>query len=130
MTILKGDCGGLIFRQSLAQSSPHYYAFEVCSNGSYALYRYDAAGSGFGNFKAPITVYQAASAPSIHNGLNQTNVIAVVATSSGIELWANGKRLDSLPETTYQGGGFIGVEAKENTLPTIVKFSNAQVWQL
>lgn len=133
MTILQGDqddCGGLVFRQSLALPSPHYYNFEICNNGSYSLYRYYATISEFGKFNQFTLVYRTNSAPSIHAGMNQTNLLAVVATSSDIELWANRQRLVRLPETTYQGGGFIGVEVYEHTVPTKVIFSNAKVWTL
>jgi hypothetical protein len=127
MTIVKGNCGGLVFRQSLAVSNPHYYDFRVCSNGSYSLQRYDAI-SQYSAFKSSIVVYSSAAVSSIHVGLKEPNLLAVTATSSGIELWANMQRLVSLPESTYTEGGFIGVEANETTLPTEVTFSNAKVW--
>lgn len=130
MTIVKGDCGGLIFRQSLAVSNAHFYYLQVCGDGSYSLLLYNAI-SRYDNFAPPTTIYHVnAPVPSIHAGLQKTNLLAVAATSNGIELWANRQHLVSLSERAYTEGGFIGVNANDVTQPTEVTFSNARVWTL
>lgn len=132
MTIIKGDCGGLIFRESLVAPNPHQYYFRVCSSGYYSLWRYEAVSSESGgvSFKPPARVQGEVLDRSIHAGLKQSNLLAGIATSSGIELWANRQRLTSVPESTYKAGGFIGVNADSITQPTEVAFSNAKVWTL
>jgi hypothetical protein len=59
-------------------SNAHYgsfYMFTVCQNGSYTLW------SGYSN-----TLRDNASSAAIHTGLNQSNLIAIVANGSTLDL--------------------------------------------
>jgi serine/threonine protein kinase len=121
MKIIKGDCGAILFRVDSANTS--FYYFRVCQDGSYALYRYtNYAGS---NLIAP------QSNSVINAGLNQSNLVAVVAQGSTLDLYVNQQKVDSISDNTYSHGK-IGIVADgfPGSHPTEVAYSNAKVWKL
>jgi len=117
MTIIRGDCGALIFRAD--GSNGKFYYFRICQDGTYALIRYDS-------FTSTQTL-QSASSPAIKTGLNQANVIAVVAIGGGIDLYVNQLKIPSMNDGTYTKGQ-IGVAADSSSNPTEVVFSNVRLW--
>ncbi len=93
-----------------------FYHFAVCQDGMYALYdSYD------------ITLIQPNSSSAIHTGLNQSNLIAVVANGSTLDLYVNNQKIDSVSDSAHSQGQ-IGVAATDVNNPTEVVFSNAKVW--
>ncbi|TMC22070.1 MAG: hypothetical protein E6J34_07510 [Chloroflexi bacterium] len=121
MTILKGDFGGLLFRSDT--NITKFYYFHISTNGNYDFYYYpDNSG------KTSQTLLTGTTS-LIHAGLNQENLIAVIAQDNDLNLYVNGKYLDS---TSYNGptAGIIGVVADDSTHPTEVVYSQAQVWVL
>lgn len=50
------------------------------------------------------------NASAIKQGINQSNVIAVVANGSSFDLYVNGQKIDSASDGTYSQG-FIGLIA-------------------
>jgi eukaryotic-like serine/threonine-protein kinase len=121
MSIVKGDCGGIIFRSN----GPRLYYFRICQNGTYAIVRYL---KDISDPKMNPTLY-GGSTSLIHPGLNQTNLIAVAAKGSTFDLYVNRPYLFSVNDTTYRHGR-IGLIAKEEGNPTEVVFTNAKVWTL
>jgi hypothetical protein len=122
MTITQGDCGALIFRND--SSNNNFYYFRVCQDGTSALFIYkDKKGS---------TLIAGHSNAAIHTGLNQSNLIAVVAQGSTLDLYVNQQKFDSISDSTYSHG-HIGLAAEGfsgDHPPTEVVFSNAKVWKL
>lgn len=119
MTILKGDAGGVIFR--VENTNPNqYYDFSIRQDGSYNLEAVNGSGGP--------TLTQGSSL-AIKQGLNQTNLIAVVAQGTNIALYANHQLLGTVTDSTY-GRGLVGLYAVVYTQPTEVAFSNAKVWAL
>ncbi len=117
MTILKGDAGGVIFR--VENTNPNqYYDFHINQDGMYSLVA--VSGSGGPSLKQ-------GSSSAIEQGLNQTNLITVVAQGANITLYVNHQSLGSVTNSTYSHG-LIGVYAVVYTRPTEVAFSNAKVW--
>jgi len=115
MRIIQGDCGGVIFRFQEPNNGTFYH-FAVCQDGMYALYdSYD------------ITLIQPNSSSAIHTGLNQSNLIAVVANGSTLDLYVNNQKIDSVSDSAHSQGQ-IGVAATDVNNPTEVVFSNAKVW--
>jgi serine/threonine protein kinase len=115
MRIIQGDCGGVIFRFQEPNNGTFYH-FAVCQDGMYALYNsYD------------ITLIQPNSSSAIHTGLNQSNLIAVVANGSTLDLYVNNQKIDSVSDSAHSQGQ-IGVAATDLNNPTEVVFSNAKVW--
>ncbi|HET9920544.1 MAG TPA: hypothetical protein VFQ30_11920, partial [Ktedonobacteraceae bacterium] len=122
MTIVRGDCGGIVFRANPASNS--YYAFEVCQDGSYTLSSYA------NNQVSGGQAMMSNTSTSIKKGYNQTNVLDVVANGREIALYVNGQWIPGTNDTTYTSGG-IGVLADAvHGHGTDVAYSNLKVWTL
>lgn len=120
MQILKGDCGGLIFRRTGAR----FYYFRVCVDGSYAFIRYTSDA----NTALNVTL-RSGTHPAIHQGLNQANLLAVVASGSKLDLYVNRQLIAGVQDTSYTEGE-IGLVAKAKANTTEAVFSNLMVWKL
>ncbi len=118
MTILKGDRGGIFFRQVGTQGPYYYYSIKI--DGSYELDSYNGKTS---------NVMQRGTSPAVKRGLNQPNLLAVVAQGSSIDLYANGQSIVHITDSTTSSG-LIGVAADATDQPAEVAFSNARVWML
>jgi hypothetical protein len=114
MTALTGaaqDGGGLVFRSTSNGS----YRLRIGVDGSYDLVDQNPVTSG--------------SSSAIKTGLNQTNVITVVAQGQHIYMYVNRQLIASVVDSVNTSGQ-IGVFAVSWTAATDVVYSNAQVWQL
>lgn len=118
LSIIQGDCGGIIFRSN----APKFYFFRICQYGSYALYKYV---SNSGNTST--TLVQNSSS-AINSGVGQSNRIAVVANGGSITLYVNGQRVNSLADSTYSQGQIGVVASDTGSALTEVAFSNVRVW--
>ncbi len=116
MTILKGDRGGLFFRQ-VGTQGPYYY-FSMKTDGSYELDSFTGSTS---------LVLQQGTSPAIKTGLNQTNLLAVVAQGSSITAYINGQNITQVSDSTTSHG-LIGLAADATDQPAEVAFINAKVW--
>jgi hypothetical protein len=120
MQILKGDCGGIIFRRS----GPNFYYFRICTDGSYVFVRYTSDA----NAALNVTL-KSDTSPAIHQGLNQVNVLSVVASGSKLDLYVNHQLIASVQDTFYTDGQ-IGLVAKDKSNATEAAFSDLMVWKL
>jgi hypothetical protein len=122
MTIIEGDCGGVVFHSN----DPLLYYFYICQNRHYGLVRYMDNSDQTKNL-----VLREANSPQIRAGLGQTNMITVLVRGSYIYLYVNRIQIDMAYDTSYSQG-VIGVLVKAfNTYtPTEVAFSDATVWPL
>jgi Domain of Unknown Function (DUF1080)/zinc-ribbon domain len=119
MKVLKGDGGGILFH--VENTNPNeYYEFDVAQDGSYGLYKADA-----GKYPTLTT----GTSPVVHQGLNQTNVLAVVVQGNKITLYVNGKLVDTVTDSTFTHGQ-IGVSASVYNQVTEASFTNARLWKL
>lgn len=128
MTIIKGDCGGIFFRAESALT--HYYFFRVCQDGSYALFIYlGPAGSAAASQNRSLVSGQTSS--EINTGLNQVNLVAIVAQGNTLELYVNHQQIDNTIDNTYNEGQIaVGADGFPEKHATEVIYSNAKVWQL
>jgi hypothetical protein len=120
MQIIKGDAGGILFR--VENTNPNqYYALYVGQDGTYFLNRANGA-------DYP-TLTNGTSA-AINQGLNQTNVIAVVAQGNTITLYVNHHQIADVTDSNYSHGqiGFLASPQANGGHQTEVVFSNARVW--
>jgi len=117
MKIIKGDGGGIIFRAHTSYN--RFYVFLVGQNGSYQLFLCT------GDQCNKILIDSSSSA--INQGLNQTNLVAVIAQKSTIGLYVNHQLIGSVVDNTFSSGQ-IGVTAISWLNPTEVVYSNAKVW--
>ncbi len=116
MTIVQGDAGGIGFRSDSTKGKG--YLFVISQDGKYGLYVFTNA--------SPFLI-RSGSNTAINTGLNQSNIVAVVANGSTIDLYVNNQKIESVNDSTYSQGQ-IGVSAVELNNPTEVVFSNAKVW--
>jgi len=120
MTIIKGNAGGLIFRLNFAASSLNSYLFLIDHLGGYRLVA----------LQNNNTAMQLANGVSsaVKVGLNQSNLLTVIARSNKFYLYVNRQYITSAGDNTFSSG-VIGVFASGANATDVV-FSNAQVWKL
>ncbi|MFL5699459.1 MAG: hypothetical protein ACJ797_20455, partial [Ktedonobacteraceae bacterium] len=121
MTIVKGDQGGIALRANTNKGS--FYYFHISTSGTYALETYSNY-----NPSRSQTLIQGTS-PAIKTGLNQTNLITVVANGSSLKLFVNMQQIASVSDGAYNGGK-IGVIAEDISNPTEGVFRKVVVWPL
>src|SRR6266566_4258181 len=119
MKIIKGNAGGIIFRADSVNSK--YYLFRVGGEGIYVLSQY------VDNVGAHAKILSRSFCLACHLGLNQTNVLAVVADGHSITLYVNSQQIASINDSSYDRGQ-IGVIAYPYSDPTEVVYTNAKVW--
>ena len=117
MTVARGDCGGIMFRYTSIAGG---YIFGVCQDGSYVLSQASSKN---------IQILKRGTSTAIHAGYNQSNVIAVVANGSSIDLYVNSQQIDSANDATYSYGSLALCAANDSSLTEVV-YSNARLWTL
>lgn len=119
MKIIRGDAGGILFR--VEDTNPNqYYDYYVGQDGTYGLEVV--------NVSRTSTLIQGTSA-AINRGLNQENLVGVVARGNTLMLYVNRYYLGTVTDPTLDHGQ-IGVYSVVYTHPTEVVFSNLRVWTL
>jgi serine/threonine protein kinase len=119
MKILKGDCGGILFRANQEVT----YMFTICQWGEQLLYKHTPASDQF------YLLAGGKKGAQVHTGFNQNNLIAVVAQGSSLSLFINGQQVDQIQDSSSNHGD-IGVAAVDENNGTDVIFSDAAVWAL
>lgn len=112
MTTLGGDGGGLIFRNA----NNNGYRLRVGPDGTYDL------------VNASYTV-TGGSSKAIHQGINATNRLTIIAQGSKIYLYINSQYVTSATDTAASCGA-IGLMAVGFGSAGKAAFSNAEVWLL
>ena len=120
MTIVKGDQGGIVFRADPSKGS--FYYFHISTSGAYALETY----SNYNPSRSQPLIQ--GTSPAIKTGLNQTNLIAVLANGNSLVLYVNKQQIASVNDGTYSQGQ-IGVIGESVQNPTDVAFTDAEVWK-
>jgi hypothetical protein len=131
MTIIAGSCGEIDYLQANGDHFPNgttedYYNIGVCSDGSYFLY--------FHLSNSQETFGNNSFSSKFKSGLNQTNLIAMVATSHSLILYVNNKIIDTIQDdginysNSQNGNLYLGVQSQRDT--TEVAFQNVRVWTL
>lgn len=115
--ILKGNDGGIGFR--INQVNKTFYAFDISTSGTYVLEVYTSK----------YTTLSEGSNSVINKGLNQSNLVAVVANGDLITIYVNNQIIDSVHDKSFSQGQ-IGVLSLGGAGPTDVIASNVRVWKL
>jgi len=116
MKIIQGDCGGMLLRSD----EPKDYQFSVCRDGTYSFSKF----TDYTQWKELST----SSSPAITVGVNQVNVIAVVANKSTFDLYVNKQKIGAVHDDSYSHGQ-IALLAVSNTMDaTEVVYNYAKVW--
>jgi len=122
MTIVKGDGGDIIIRDDTKGDG---YYFFIGQDGTYEFGIYNCPDNNCTS--RPLLPLRSPSGTAINTGLNQSNLVAVVAKGSTIELYVNNHHIDSVSDSSYSRGQ-IGVGAYDGNSPTEVVFRDAKVW--
>ena len=120
MTIVHGDAGGMVFR---VNGADQLYYFYISSKGVYAL---DIARTN-GLYQSLST----GSSSAIKQGLQQSNLMAVVVSGNTIAMYVNLHKIAEVHDATYSSG-FIGVAvalSSESNLTEVV-YHDAKVWTI
>ena len=116
--IVKGDNAGIAFRVN--QVNKTFYSFDIAPDGSYTLQVYTTKYT---------TLSQGTNAV-INKGLNQSNLLAVVANGDLITIYVNGQIIDSVHDKTFSKGqiGALSFASNTNGATNDVIASNARIW--
>jgi hypothetical protein len=120
LTIVKGNEAGLNVRVDQAKRTN--YVFFIDTNGNYEL--------GLGNLNNIATPFQAlrqGKNAAIKTGLNQSNLVALAASSNTLSAYVNGQFVASVQDSTYSSGQ-LGLYGDGGPLDVAV--SNVRVWKL
>ncbi len=120
MTFLKGDFGGIIFRDDLNNSKFYLLRIDRATT-VYDLYVYTGAKA------SDSTRLLNGSSTEINSNLNDTNQIAVLARGQSISLYFNSVYVDSVTDATLDSGA-ISLFADDDGSPAEIAFKQAQVW--
>jgi len=120
MTILEGEAGGMLFRAN--NQAAKFYLLAINADQSYGLYAYS------GNTGSNATTIFAGSSFAI-KGLNQPNLVTLIAQGNQLTLFVNKRYVDSAADGTYKAG-LIALVANSHNQPTEIAYTDAQVWKL
>jgi serine/threonine protein kinase len=112
MTILSGengDGGGLVFRDA---SDTQEYRLRIGLDGSYDVSSTDLRGV----------------SPAIHQGLDQTNLLTVIAQGNLLFIYVN-KQCIAHISSSFSSQGKIGFMAVAFSKTTEVRFADTQIWR-
>ena len=117
-TLLRGIEIGIVFRQTPGY---RFYYFYIRRDGTYGLVR---------NTGSQHVLLAQGSSHIINTGLNQPNVLAVVANGSSIDLYVNLHHLTHIVDDLYRAGRIgIGTSVPDNHSGEAV-FRNVMLWTL
>ena len=123
MTVVSGHSGGVVFRAD--DNKDYEYQFRISTDGTYILNKYVLE-----NGKPASKPLLSGSSPAIVKGVNQPNLIAILAQGDAIALYVNKKCLGTTNDTTYQQGQ-IGVYVDSDPSSVVdAAFTKLQVWKL
>ncbi len=122
MNIVKGEFGGIVFRMDNTQSK--YYSFFIDRYKNYTLVTsVDNTGTHDYDLRRGTSSF-------IKTGLNQVNLLTIIAKGNSIYLYINQHYITSASDKRYTMGQ-IGVFGGNMTMaPSDVVFSHAQVWKV
>ncbi len=123
--IISGVVAGIAYRAPNPNTDYSAYHFMLGTDGSYQIYKVTVDKQG--NHFSPL---RSGSSSAIHTGLNQTNLVAVVARGNTFYFYVNKQYVNQATDDTYKNGAIGVVTDSSDTTGTEAAFSNAQVWQL
>src|SRR5258708_24765499 len=94
MSIVKGDCGGIVFRLDGTQGAKNYL-FEICQDGTNGIYINEGSNNTYKTVASDMPV------AAFHKGLNQPNVLGVVANGQTFSIYINQQLTKTFTDNTY-----------------------------
>jgi len=121
LTILKGDCAGIVFRGDATSSKQYYY--EICQTGAYDVVVFDGSGN-TGKYVIKPIINSAIKMGSA------INVIAVTANNDTLQVYANSTLLNTIQDTALTSGSIGVVVINNKSAGTDAGFAGAKVWKI
>ena len=121
LTIMHGDCGGMIFR---SDGNGHFYYFQICEDGTYWVTTF------VDNIPSHAKDQHNGSTSALHTGLSHQNKIAVVASDSTLTFYANEQQIVQVQDSSYTSGTIALIANSGQGNATDVAYSNATLWTL
>jgi hypothetical protein len=118
LKLVKGNQGGIIFRSD--SNGDVFYYFQINVNGSYTWGMTSSTG---------YTALSTKTSPAIKAGLDQTNLVAVVAQGKNFDFYINKQKVATFSDATHTHG-LIGLSVEDDNNATEAVFSNVQLWTL
>ncbi len=133
MTIIHGNCGGIVFRVNFQVGG--YYYYEICRQNTYSLSFIDAPFSPDTTALTPAQIHLLASGidAGLHAESGASILVAVVGINTTFDLYLNHQKVKTVTSNMNSYGG-IGVATYEpgsadlSQVPSEVAFSNVRVW--
>jgi hypothetical protein len=122
MTIVTGEFGGMVFRVDSSQTK--YYSFLIDRSGTYSLI------TSVDNTGTRDYVLHKGTSAFFKAGLNQVNLIAVIARGRSIYLYINQHYITSASDRSYRAGQIGLFGGNYTQAPADVVFRHVQIWQL
>lgn len=125
----KSASGGIVFRAENSNANDQndtVYRIPVDVNGSYNFF----LGRNINCSRPSVGPYYCRSPfNAVHRGLDQTNMLTVIALNDIVYFYANGIFIDQA-SSNLSSSGYIGVFANGNHAATEVVFSDLKIWKL
>jgi hypothetical protein len=127
MTTNTGDCSGmdrhgLVARATKTGGDYETYAFGITCDGRYSLRIWDG--------ERYVTVFDWAASEAIHAGSNQNNRIGILADGNRLSLYANGRKLVTIQDDSFEQGKFGVFIGSANTPDFTVRADEIAYWEL
>jgi hypothetical protein len=124
VTLLRGNVGGLFFRENKVHNRSNAYLLDFDSKGNYQLWNYSVSHA------AKLIDYGTLS--HFNPGYTKTNTIALVAQGSNIRLYVNRQMVKHFTDHTYTHGGlsFISSEYSSHKGTAEASYSDLRLWRL
>ena len=127
MTTNTGDCSGmdrygLVARATKTGDGYETYAFGFTCDGRYSLRKWDG--------ERYVTVFDWAAGESINEGSNQANRMGLLADGERLSLYANGHKLVTIQDDSYEQGKFGVFVGSANTPDFTVLVDEIAYWEL
>jgi len=119
LTIVQGDCGGMVFRDN---GDGQFYYFHICEDGGYRVSKRLSY--------SDIKLFQLHYSSAIHRGLGKPNKIAVVAAGSSMTFYVNEQQITQVQDSSYTSGSIALIANPGYGHATDVAYSNARLWTL
>ncbi len=119
-TLLQGTEIGIVFRQTAQHG---YYYFCIRRDGTYGLLCEDRP-------QQRRLLLTTGRSSLIKVGLNQPNLLAVVASGSIIDLYVNQQHLTQVSDAAHEAGRLSVASATDPNSPSEASFRNLMLWTL
>jgi hypothetical protein len=119
VTIVSGDCAGILFR--VDKTTSNGYTFVICQWGEEDLYKWAPNGS--------LQLIEGNTSAAIKQGLNQSNMLVVVAQGNTLSMFVNSQQVAQQQDSSSLQG-VIGVAAVDGSHPTDAIFKDVTIWTL